>query len=159
MIGGSGTPGCASTVPLSPSKHAAGALRRRSLRRPAAWVAATLFLSTGCQFLPGTDASFERAARDSVMAGVLNPASAQFKHLRVVRETAGDASLTLVCGLVNVRGRAAEYEGFTPFAYVAASSGIQNDHPPAVVLPLFPTAAETTTLPKGCDLPRREYGR
>ncbi|MCU4582839.1 hypothetical protein KTJ32_17730 [Acinetobacter gyllenbergii] len=58
-------------------------------------------------------------AKQSIRESIKDPRSAQFQHIRVVKNLRGE---TAVCGEVNAKNAFGGYVGFTPFMYVDGGS-------------------------------------
>lgn len=84
------------------------------MRAQLAWLASMSL--TGCQFVPGSDASAIREAEQVVSAELRDPESAQFQSTKV----SGD----YVCGEVNGRNAFGGYAGFGRFVVTPAGKAI-----------------------------------
>ncbi|MBO9717493.1 MAG: hypothetical protein J7507_11975 [Pseudoxanthomonas sp.] len=62
---------------------------------------------------------FESAAKDAVKQSLVDPDSAQFRDLRIMRRSEHER---ILCGELNARNRMGGYTGFTPFYIVGNST-------------------------------------
>ncbi len=63
----------------------------------------------------------KRKAQEQISAQLVDPASAQFRNLRLVK---GNKGVTLVCGEVNAKNKMGGYTGFKGFYVEDAEHGI-----------------------------------
>ncbi|ENX06086.1 hypothetical protein [Acinetobacter courvalinii] len=63
--------------------------------------------------------SLIKNAKQSIRDSIKDPRSAQFQHIRVVKNLRGERA---VCGEVNAKNAFGGYVGFTPFMYVDGAS-------------------------------------
>lgn len=87
-------------------------------------VLAALALS-GCQWIPGTDASKIAQAENDIRAGAIDPASVDFRGVWL------NPNNQVVCGEFNGKNRMGGFDGFAPFYHIEGATfiGDQNASP------------------------------
>lgn len=73
----------------------------------------------GCQWVSGTEAHFVAGAQKVASASLRDPASAQFRNVRVVAQKDGRNA---VCGEINGRNAYGGYAGFHGFYVLAGEA-------------------------------------
>lgn len=82
------------------------------MKKIVAIVGAALFLVTGCQWVPGSQASREKEVQKAVAWQLRDPSSAQFRE---VREVVLDNGAYAYCGSVNGKNSFGAYSGYRDF--------------------------------------------
>lgn len=71
----------------------------------------------GCQWIPGTDQHTIEKGKARIVSDVRDPASVQFRNVRLVRHEGGNPPevLRMICGEVNEPNQFGGYNGFVRF--------------------------------------------
>ena len=79
------------------------------------FVSVAILLLAGCNM---SDFQMKRDAEKTILAGLKDPASAQFRNVKIIEQRDGSKS---VCGEVNAKNSMGGYAGFRQFSYTSSS--------------------------------------